>query len=261
MKPIALHLAGIGILAPGIADRSALEALLDGGTIGADLPRPEPASLSARERRRAPTTVSWSLAAAEAACADAGIAPSQTQAVFASGMGDLELVNSICTALADDAATMSPTQFHNSVHNAPAGYWTIGAKATADATALSAYRDSAGAALIEVAGRAASDARPIVLLSYDIPGPPPITDFWDTRHAFAAALVLTRKASAKSIGLLIEPGVAAQPAPALPASLQALVDDNPAARILKLLALLRAAPGMGVTFQPERGMAVKVTRT
>jgi len=261
MTGIDLHLAGFAVLAPGIPDRATLLALLDGAPWQDTTPRPESTLLSPRERRRAPTTVLWSLAVAEAACADAGIDPADTQAVFASGMGDLELVDRICSTLADNPAALSPTVFHNSVHNAPAGYWTIGAQATADTTALSAYRDSLAAALIESAARAACDARPILLLSYDIPGPPPTTDFWQTRRGFAAAVVLTVHATANSIGLRIEPGVAAQPALRLPVALQAMVDDNPAAHILSLLALHRAAPGTGITLKPERGMAVKVTRT
>ena len=45
--------------------------------------------------------------------------------------------------------TVSPTRFHNSVHNAAAGYWTIGAGAMQPATAISAFDASFAQGLLE----------------------------------------------------------------------------------------------------------------
>ena len=47
------------------------------------------------------------------------------------------------------SGSISPTRFHNSVHNAAAGYWGIATGATAAANALCAYDASFGAGLLE----------------------------------------------------------------------------------------------------------------
>ena len=46
--------------------------------------------------------------------------------VFASGNGDGITVGAILEMLTKPDGFVSPTQFHNSVHNAAAGYWSIG---------------------------------------------------------------------------------------------------------------------------------------
>ena len=53
------------------------------------------------------------------------------------------------TLAGDDPASISPTRFHNSVHNAAAGYWTIGAHCMQAATAISAYDASFAEGLLE----------------------------------------------------------------------------------------------------------------
>ena len=45
--------------------------------------------------------------------------------VFTSSSGDGDNVHEICETLAAADRQVSPTRFHNSVHNAPAGYWSI----------------------------------------------------------------------------------------------------------------------------------------
>ena len=45
--------------------------------------------------------------------------------MFASTYGDLAITDYMCSTLAKAPMTLSPTRFHNSVHNAAAGYWSI----------------------------------------------------------------------------------------------------------------------------------------
>lgn len=261
MNEVTCHIAGFSVLGRGLPDAAALASVLDGGAPGDELPKPQPGVMSPRERRRAPVTVRWALAAAEAACIDAGLAPGEPEAVFASGMGDLDITDYMCRTLADSPQHLSPTRFHNSVHNAPSGYWSIGAGATGDITALSALYDSVVAALWEAAGRLYARGRPLLLVSYDISGDGAMTDIWPTRDPFAAAVVLAPGAQAGRAGLSLAPGEAHTPAPDLPPPLQALVDDNPAARILPLLALARAPAGAGLTLRAEQGPPLCLTRT
>ncbi|MET0042628.1 MAG: beta-ketoacyl synthase chain length factor, partial [Candidatus Thiodiazotropha sp. 6PLUC3] len=56
--------------------------------------------------------------------------------VFSSSEGDLDIIDQICLALSQEDRPVSPTQFHNSVHNAPAGYWSIGSGSHQGSTSL-----------------------------------------------------------------------------------------------------------------------------
>ena len=63
---------------------------------------------------------------------------------------------------------MSPTKFHNSVHNAAAGYWTIGTGCMAPSNSLSGYECSFAAGLLEAAAQCAADRRPVLLVGFDV---------------------------------------------------------------------------------------------
>ncbi|MBK8284644.1 MAG: beta-ketoacyl synthase chain length factor [Ahniella sp.] len=77
--------------------------------------------LAPTERRRAPDTVAVALYLAEAASMDASRAPTDMASVFASAYGDLAINDYMCETLATTPRMISPTKFHNSVHNAAAG--------------------------------------------------------------------------------------------------------------------------------------------
>ena len=86
------------------------------------LPRPSalpPPSAVAPAQRSARARVAT--AACEAAQRDAAVAAT----VFTSSGGDGDNCHAICETLATTDRLISPTRFHNSVHNAPAGYWSI----------------------------------------------------------------------------------------------------------------------------------------
>ena len=67
--------------------------------------------------------------------------------VFASSDADLAIIHRICLALTATPRLISPTDFHNSVHNAAAGYWSIAAGARAASTTISAHDGSFAAGL------------------------------------------------------------------------------------------------------------------
>ena len=58
-------------------------------------------------------------------CALPGRDPATLPSVFTSAHGDLAVNDYMCATLATQPTAISPTRFHNSVHNAAAGYWTI----------------------------------------------------------------------------------------------------------------------------------------
>jgi hypothetical protein len=258
---IHFDIIGAGIAAPGLPDWPSLAEAFAGGQPDLDR-KPAPSSLlSPRERRRAPAAVKLSFAAAEQACAMAGLAPAEPVAVFSSGMGDLEITDYMCGVLADQPELLSPTRFHNSVHNAASGYWSIGAGATGDVTALSGWRDSATAGLIESLARVVCDGQPVLLVVYDDIAHGPMRDLWPCRYAFSSALVLAPAGRAAPLAHLQATTTrgADQHSP-LPTSLAERVEDNPAARMLPLLGLIAGHLDGPVTLGAEQGPALVLTR-
>lgn len=241
-----LHILGCGISAPGLPDMAALARVLDGAELDETAKAGAGISLlSPRERRRCPETVRLSMAAAEQACTDAGIAPGESDAVFTSGMGDVAISDYMCRTLAESPDLLSPMRFHNSVHNAAAGYWSIGTGAHGDITALSGATDSLVAGLIEAACRVETSGLPVLLVVYDLHSDGPMEAVWPARQPFAGALLLgPEKAGALNLDLSPIAGLEADDAPALPSVLAERVADNPAARVLFLLvAALEKIPG------------------
>jgi hypothetical protein len=160
-------------------------------------PRPSPAVLAPTERRRAPDTVAIALGVASEACAAAGADPATLPSVFASTEGDLTISDYMCSTLAVDPRTISPTRFHNSVHNAAAGYWTIATGCHAPSTSLSAWRETYATGLLEALLQAA-DAGRVLYVAYDIEASGPRRTVCDSRGLFGSALVASAARSAAS---------------------------------------------------------------
>ena len=153
---------------------------------------PSPEALPPTERRRAGKGVRLSLGAGLAAAADAGLEPRGLVATFASSTGDGENIHAICEALASDDRLISPTRFHNSVHNAPSGYWGIATGAMEAADSLAAFDASFGAGLLEAMCRVASaSSPPVLLVAYDSPYPEPLLATRPLPDCFAVGLVIT----------------------------------------------------------------------
>src|SRR5260221_11778567 len=110
--------------------------------------RPAPSLLPPTERRRAPEAVLIAIEAAQQACAMAQREPRDLPHVFASAYGDLAINDYLCATLGRAPHEVSPTRFHNSVHNAPAGYWAIATGCMRSSTAVSAGTATFGAALL-----------------------------------------------------------------------------------------------------------------
>ncbi len=257
---IDFDIIGAGIDSPGLPDWPSLTAAFAGNELD-DRRAVASSLLSPRERRRAPATVKLSFAAAEQACAMAGIAPSEPVAVFSSGMGDLDITDYMCRVLADEPGLLSPTRFHNSVHNAASGYWSIGAGARGDVTAISGWRDTASAGLLEALARLACDGGPVLLVVYDDVAHGPMRDLWPSEHPFSAALVLTAAGQADPLARLSAETTQLQSNDtALPPALEARRRDNPAAQILPLLGLICGQLEQPAVLAAEQGAGLIVRR-
>jgi hypothetical protein len=161
-------------------------------------PRPSPALLAPTERRRAPDTVAVALEVAAKACESARRDPKTLPSVFASTHGDLAISDYMCETLAKTPALTSPTKFHNSVHNAAAGYWTIGTGCLEPYTAVTAYRHTFGQGLLESAAQCSSEESPILYVAYDIESRGPLGTMAPSRGLLGGALVLNANATDRS---------------------------------------------------------------
>ena len=161
-------------------------------------PRPAPGILAPTERRRAPDTVAIALEVAIRACESADADPRELPSVFACAEGDTAISDYMSETLARTPTLISPTRFHNSVHNAAAGYWSIGTGCMQPYTSISAHRDTFGEGLIEALLQAEAGARPTLLAAYDIESRGPLATMAPSRGIVGAGLVVAPTAGDRS---------------------------------------------------------------
>jgi hypothetical protein len=244
--PVHIGVEGIGVWSAELPNWDSGRDILCGKVDKAvdAISRPAPSLLAPTERRRAQQAVLLAIEAAQQACSMAGRDPRELPNVFASAYGDLEINDYLCAILAREPNDMSPTKFHNSVHNAPAGYWSIATGCMASSTALSAGAATFGAGLLEAAVLAHSESCAVLLTAYDIAAVGALADVVPCRAAFAVALVLAPPSQRAIARLLLQPEYSAIDLAPEADVLHASYRGNPAARSLPLLtALARRAPG------------------
>ncbi|MCL6415854.1 beta-ketoacyl synthase chain length factor [Aestuariirhabdus sp. Z084] len=236
---ITLYVDGVGVWAPGMETweqaKDRFQQPCEASLVPATAPRP--ALLSSREQRRASPTVRLALEVALQAVNGAEQDPARLPSIFATANGDSDILNYICQTLARQPEAVSPTKFHNSVHNAAGGYWSIGTGCRQPLNCLSSGRYSVSAGLLEAAMQLGSGEPKVLLCAYDVPTPEPLSLVMPVEHFFACGLVLSAEQGAASIASLkIDTLAGQQDADELEdAQLQRLREDNPAAEILPLL--------------------------
>jgi hypothetical protein len=194
---LTAYIQGIGLIGPGLRDWQSGARVIAGEEVYSPGPTsvPPPDGLPPAERRRTGATVKLALAAAQQAVAAAGVDPEGLPAVFSSSEGDGFICHEICETLASADRQVSPTRFHNSVHNAAAGYWSLATGATAASTALCAYDGSFAAGLLEALALLTVDRTPVLLSAYETTYPEPLHAKRPLPDSFAIALVLTPDAT------------------------------------------------------------------
>lgn len=203
--PFTLYIEGIGFWASRLPGWEAARAILRGEAAAPATAqtRPAPALLPPAERRRAPDTVAASLEVATRACEMAKRDPKLMPSVFASTHGDLAISDNLCDTLAKTPSLVSPTKFHNSVHNAAAGYWTIATGCLKPYTSLSGYTFTFGEGLLEAASQALSEGGPVLYVAFDIEARGPVGTMQPSRGVFAGGLVLSAEASERAVAKLV----------------------------------------------------------
>lgn len=227
---------GVGVIGPGLTGWEQARAVLSGEAPYEAAPTalPAPELLPPAERRRASRIVKATLAN-----------------VFAASGGDGHNCHQICELLATGDRQISPTRFHNSVHNAASGYWSIATGATPPAQVLGAYDASFGAGLLEAMTQVAAGGEPVLLVAGDSEYPEPLHAKRPIQDTGALALVLSPVRTPASLaalrlprrGALAEGASTALPAQ-LPEPLRQLAQTMPPMRGLVLfeaLALVQRA--------------------
>lgn len=237
-----VYVDGIGLIAPGLNGWAASVPILAGDVAYqfASPSIPVLEMLPPAERRRTPMAVKLALAAGWEALANAGQAAAETASVFTSSGGDGDVIHQICDSLTQPEREVSPTRFHNSVHNAPAGYWGIATGVRETSTSLCAYDASFAAGMIEAAAQVAVEARKVLLIAYDAPYPEPLNGVRRIGAATGVAMLLSPQQVAGSLCKL-DLALVANDAAITTSSvteLESLRASVPAARSLPLLSAI-----------------------
>jgi len=257
-----VYVEGVGLLGPGLPGWDASRPILAGempfrsaeAVIGAS------ELLPAAERRRTPVPVKLALAVGQEAFRNAGRDASVTATVFTSSSGEGETLHHMCETLASAEREVSPTRFHNSVHNAAAGYWSIATRCREASTSLCAYDASFGAGLIEAVVQTVSGAGTVSLIAYDQPYPEPLNSARPIVGCFGVAFLFTSGPTSRACASL---EVALLPVEETPTrmsdpGLEKMRGGIPAARALPLLATLARKAGESLVLEFLAGTSLRV---
>jgi len=246
--PSALRcrIQGIGVWGPGFSNwselRNCFQKKADFDEAQPSGPKPE--VIPANERRRAPLPVKLAIETSSQASDHAGINPNQLNCVFSSGFGDIDITDYMCRTLNTETMQLSPTKFHNSVHNAPAGYWTISTNCMQSANSVAGFEVSTTVTILEAVAHLTTSGEPALLTFCDVPAKGPLIPVLVNQLPFSASIVLTPISEGDDLeddAIDITLSVVAEPAewPDLTmSSLQTLYQHNPSAKILCLLEAL-----------------------
>lgn len=252
---LELSILGIGALGPGYANWPELRALITNGCTRSEqrtlLHNPE--ILPPAERRRASIIVKTGLTIGLEACQDAHLSAIDLPAIFASSGGDSLNCNAICEQLASDDRLISPTRFHNSVHNTVAGYWGIATGCMRPSQVISAEDGSFAAGLFEAATQAVFNNEACLLVCYDTAYPMPMHAIRPISDTAGVALVI----SPRSTNNYQYPGISI----GLETIATPRASDIPALNALPLLRHLAQSKAgtVNLYYQPECSLAVSIT--
>jgi hypothetical protein len=251
---------GIGVLAPGLESWLAAVDVLAGRAAYAPAPTvlPAPALLPPAERRRASRLVKAALGAGLEAVNNAGADASTLATVFSSSSGDGHNCHAICETLASDDRAVSPTRFHNSVHNASAGYWGIATGAMAPSQVLCAYDAGFAAGLLEAAVQVTTAQTSVLLIVYDAEYPEPIFSKRPVPDAGGVAMLLSPRRGEKSLAAIKVSHGDTPPVRMADAGLDKLRTDIPALRALPLLQLIAQAQAGAVALEYLAPLSLQV---
>lgn len=249
---VGFTLRGLGLWTPGFADPvswSKRHVLGDSsGDPAITAPRAE--LLPPMMRRRTSLLTRMAAEVAAQAIAGGGIEGGAATLIYGSVYGEIRTTIDLLAALLDPSAPLSPTKFHNSVHNTAGGYVSIVTQNRRGNAAMTAGRSTLAMGLIECAGLIAAGEGPAVLVIAEEALPEPLAagrSWAPLAAAFALDVVdaaVPGDMSARTCRLVHGRG---GPAPVLPASLAA----NPCALALALVELAQLPGASSLALEPH----------
>ena len=253
--PLEARVEGIGFWSSGLPSWADAKAFVANGALPESAPsKPSPQMLPANERRRAPDSVAVALEVAQAAVTMSGRDPKTLASIFASTDGDLGITDYVCATLRDAPESISPTKFHNSVHNAAAGYWTIGQGCMAASSAVSAYYATFAQGLMEALVQIASGEEAVLLSAFDTAAVGPLASVSTGRGLLGGGLVLSRQPGGCRLRAWFLEGVA----DANDNALASLLQDNRMSRMLPLFDLMARNADGEVDLDAGNGRVLRV---
>jgi hypothetical protein len=236
-KITPVYLNDFQIIGPGFSDTQQVKSILSGtkNWQSTEMEKMVADCLPANERRRTTPIIKLAIQLAQQTVkqGDELISPAT---VFASSDGDFSIVDNICSALCEPGKNVSPTQFHNSVHNAPAGYWAIAAKCQLSSTSISAGDASFAAGLLEAMTQVYSSQQPVLFIGYDYPAPFPLDEKRHFEFPFGVALLLSAEKQDETLAELSYTNIGNKAASICDArELADIQNGNPIAHVLPLL--------------------------
>ncbi|HFD13333.1 MAG TPA: hypothetical protein ENJ32_12835 [Crenotrichaceae bacterium] len=161
-------------------------------------------------RRRSSLPTRLAISAAMTACEQAGIKASETPSLFASVGGEMLITDQLCLELTKPVVHISPTQFHNSVHNTAAAYWSIITGCQQASTAMAAGDHTIAMVIIEAWSWLVTNGGKLLLVCYEESWPDYI-DPGNGYHSIGYAMVLSAESDDKTIAHCSCPYVSDQP--------------------------------------------------
>jgi len=131
-------------------------------------------------------------------------APEGTPFLFATANGEINTIGTILESLEDPGRSVSPTHFHNSVHNASPGYWSISSKRRSPSTTLTMGELSFEYAVLDAWARLSCDESTVQVTAGDeaVEGPA-WADPAHCTHDLCGSLMLSSDAGQESTGRLL----------------------------------------------------------
>lgn len=187
-------------------------------------------------RRRTSLATRMAVCAADRACTSAGRGR-ELSAVFVSAAGEMQVTDKLCSAIARRQYPLSPTLFHNSVHNTAAGYWSMATGSMAPMQAMAALDDGFALGLLEAWCQLQTTVEQVLLVVYEETLPAGLLPDYHWQNG-ALALVLGRAATGgPALAVPFRSGaIAAQ------TGVERLKAANPAIAGVELLRRLQQSP-------------------
>lgn len=234
---IKLDIAGLGVWSPYFSNWKEFSDGINTGSWQLDA-KLQPDLIPPRERRRAPFSVKLAVEVMSQACEMACLDPANAAVVFSSAMGDMQITDYLCRTLSTPPRLVSPTRFHNSVHNATTGYWSIASHCHAATNAISAYEYTAPMAFLEAAIQASEEDIPVLLVTQEMAAPLALHDTCPSDQPFSCAILLTPTGHLASPLASIQFSVSGDSVnwPDIPEDLRLNLESNFGARLVPLIA-------------------------